>query len=185
GSSLTNQALTEDASYDYSYTSYEGLGITIPGQASFSLVAGTYTLSGAGGKDVGSFSTSLTLGSPLIITGGLPSTVVRSAGVPLNWTGGNASDEVVIVGLSENTTGSGSSAVTTGAEFICMTTAGKGGFTVPASILTQLPASAPGILELSSGNNSTSFTAPLKAGGSIDVGYFGSFLGIGGAPAYQ
>ena len=191
GSTLTNQALTEtnlapvneDASYDYSYTSYEGLGI--PGQASFSLVAGTYTLSGAGGKDVGAFSTSLTLGSPLTITGGLPSTVIRSAGLPLNWTGGNASDVVVIVGLSETSTGTGSSAVTTGAEFICTTTAGQGGFTVPASILTQLPASTTGILEMSSGNNSASFTASLKAGGSIDVGYFGAFLGIGAAPAYQ
>jgi uncharacterized protein (TIGR03437 family) len=183
GSSLTNQALTEDASYDYSYTSYEGLGIT--GQASFSLVAGTYTLSGAGGKDVGAFSTSLTLGSPLTITGGLPSTVIRSAGLPLNWTGGNTSDVVVIVGLSETSTGTGSSAVTTGAEFICTTTAGQGGFTVPASILTQLPASTTGILEMSSGNNTASFTASLKAGGSIDVGYFGAFLGIGAAPAYQ
>src|ERR1017187_2730241 len=183
GSSLTNQALTEDASYDYSYTSYEGLGI--PGQASFSLVAGTYTLSGAGGKDVGAFSTSLTLGSPLTITGGLPSTVVRSAGLPLSWTGGNASDLVVIVGLSENTIGTGSSAVTSGAEFICTTTAGQGGFTVPASILTQLPASTTGILEMSPGNNSASFPASLKAGGSIDVGYFGAFLGVGGAPAYQ
>jgi hypothetical protein len=38
---------------------------------------------------------------------------------------------------------------------------------------------------VSSGNNSATFTAPLKAGGSIDAGYFGSFLGIGGAPAYQ
>ena len=185
GSSLTNQALNEDATYDYSYTSYEGLGITIPGQASFSLVAGTYTLSGAGGKDVGSFSTSLTLGSPLIITGGLPSTVVRSAGLPLNWTGGNASDLVVIVGLSETTTGTGSSAFTSGAEFICTTTAGQGGFTVPASILTQLPASATGVLDVSSGNSSASFTASLKAGGSIDNGYFGSYLGIGAAPAYQ
>ena len=194
GSSLTNQALTEDivvdpltgsTSYDYSYTSYEGLGITIPGQASFSLVAGTYTLSGAGGKDVGSFSTSLTLGSPLIITGGLPSTVVRSAGLPLNWTGGLASDMVVIVGLSETTTGTGSSAVTSGAEFICTTTAGTGGFTVPASILTQLPVSTTGVLEVSSGNSSASFTAPLKAGGSIDAGYFGSYLGIGNVPAYQ
>jgi hypothetical protein len=48
-----------------------------------------------------------------------------------------------------------------------------------------LPASAQGTLFVSSGNNSASFTASLKAGGSIDVGYFGSFLGIGGAPAYQ
>jgi hypothetical protein len=185
GSSLTYQALTEDATYDYSYTSYEGLGISLPGSASFSLVAGTYTLSGNGGKDVGTFSTSLTLGSPLIITGGLPSTVTRGAGLPLSWTGGNSSDIVEIVGLSETTTGTGTNAVTSGAEFICTTTAGKGTFTVPASILTQLPASATGVLEVSSGNESASFTAPLKAGGSIDLGYFGSFLGIGGTPAYQ
>ena len=56
---------------------------------------------------------------------------------------------------------------------------------MPASILTQLPASATGILEVSSGNNSASFTAPLKAGGSIDNGYFGSYLGILNTPAYQ
>src|ERR1039457_142012 len=105
GSSLTNQVITEDDSYDYSIGGFEGLGITIPGQISFSLVAGTYTLSGAGGKDVGTFSTSLTLGSPLTITGGLPSTVTRSAGLPLNWTGGLASDTVDIFGLSYNTTG--------------------------------------------------------------------------------
>ena len=90
-----------------------------------------------------------------------------------------------IVGLSFTTTGTGANAVSSGAEFICITTAGQGTFTVPASILTQLPASAQGTLFVSSGNNSASFTASLKAGGSIDVGYFGSFLGIGGAPAYQ
>ena len=185
GSSLTNQVITEDDTYDYSIGGLEGLGITIPGQISFSLVAGTYTLSGAGGKDVGTFSTSLTLGSPLTITGGLPSTVNRSAGLPLNWTGGLASDIVEIFGASSNTTGTGANEVSTGAEFICITTAGQGTFTVPASILTQLPASAAGSLFVSSGNNSATFTAPLKAGGSIDAGYFGSFLGIGAAPAYQ
>jgi uncharacterized protein (TIGR03437 family) len=185
GSGLTNQVITEDDSYDYSISNFEGLGITIPGQVNFSLVAGTYTLSGAGGKDVGTFSTSLTLGSPLTITGGLPSTVNRSAGLPLNWTGGLASDIVDIVGLSYTTTGKGADAVSTGAEFICITTAGQGTFTVPASILTQLPASAQGSLLVSSGNNSVTFTAPLKAGGSIDAGYFGNFLGIGGVAAYQ
>ena len=194
GSSLTNQALTEDAItidgatfYDYSYTSYEGLSIPIPGQASFSLVAGTYTLSGAGGKDVGPFSTSLTLGSQLTLTGDglLPSTVNRGAGLTLNWTGGLASDVVVISGFSAVATGTGANAVTSGATFTCTTTAGQETFTVPASILTQLPASATGSLFVSAGNNAASFNAPLKAGGSIDIGYFGSFLGIGGAPAYQ
>jgi hypothetical protein len=185
GSGLTNQALKEDASYTYSYTGTEGLGVSLPGQASFTLVAGTYTLSGAGGKDVGTFNTSLTLGSPLTITGGLPSTVNRGAGLPLNWTGGLASDVVMITGLSAVTTGKGTDAVISGAEFICTTTAGRGSFTVPASILTQLPASATGSLFVSSGANSASFNASLKAGGSIDLGYFGSFLGIGSTPAYQ
>src|ERR1035438_7413767 len=98
-----------------------------------------------------------------------PSKTHRSAGLPLNWTGGLASDIVEIFGASSNTTGTGANEVSTGAEFICITTAGQGTFTVPASILTQLPASAAGSLFVSSGNNSATFTAPLKAGGSIEI----------------
>ena len=50
GSSLTNQALTKTNNI-YSYSNTEGLAI--PGQTSFTLPAGSYTLNGAGGNDVG------------------------------------------------------------------------------------------------------------------------------------
>ena len=59
GSSLTNQALTKTNNV-YSLSNIEGLAI--PGQANFSLPAGTYTLNGAGGTDVGTFNTSLDSG---------------------------------------------------------------------------------------------------------------------------
>jgi hypothetical protein len=182
GSSLSNQALTK-TNNTYAISSTEGFAI--PGQTSFSLPAGTYSLNGAGGNDVGSFNASISVGSPLTITGGLPSSVNRSAGLTLNWTGGNSSDLVEIIGGSSTTTGSGTTAVTNTTEFICLTTAGKQTFTVPASILTQLPAtSTGGILEVASGVTAT-FTAPLKAGGSIDAGSFSSFVGIGATPTYQ
>jgi hypothetical protein len=186
GSSLTNQALNKSNNL-YSYSNIEGL--SVPGQANFSLPAGTYTLNGAGGTDVGSFNTSMSLSSPLTVTGGLPSSVTRSAGLTLNWTGGGASDLVEIVGSSSTSTGSGTSTVTNTTTFICLTTAGAKTVTVPASVLNQLPANsgtATGLLEVASGNYSTTFTAPLKtgSGGSIPS-FFGNFIGLGNSVTYQ
>jgi uncharacterized protein (TIGR03437 family) len=181
GSSLTNLALPK-TNNSYSLTNIEGY--SIPGQVAFSLPAGSYTLNGAGGNDVGSFNTSLALASAFTVTGGLPSTVVRSSPLTINWTGGNASDTVEIIGGSSTSTGSGSSEVTSSTTFFCITTVGKGTFTVPASILTQLPAATTGLLEVASGN-STPFSATLKSDGSTISSTFGSFLGVGSEPAYQ
>ena len=112
-----------------------------------SIIGGQYALNGSGGKDVGPFTGMVNLGSPLTITGGLPSTVNRGAGLTLKWTGGNSSDLVIIEGLaataSSATTASGTTYTENGAEFICTTTAGTGGFTVPASITSQFPALNP------------------------------------------
>lgn len=179
GSGLTNTPLTETSDV---YTLTIGTGLGIPGAVNGSIVAGTYTLNGAGGKDVGKFTASLNLGAPLVVTGGLPSTVVRSQGLTLNWTGGNASDSLEIIGSS----GSTASGVTTTVSFICMTTAGAQSFTVPPSILTQMPAaSSPGtLLEITTGALS-SFSAPLTAGGSIGLGIFVGVTGAGNTPAYQ
>jgi hypothetical protein len=186
GSSLTNQALTKTNNL-YSLTNIEGF--TLPNQVNFSLPAGTYTLNGAGGNDVSSFSNvSLSLASPLVITGGLPTTVVRSTPLTLNWTGGNASDLVEIVGSTSSTSGTGSSAVTSTASFICLTTAGQRTFTVPASILGQMyatTASSPGLLEVASGNLANTFSPSLKSDGSAIPSFFGSFLGVGATAAYQ
>ena len=181
GSSLNNTALTKTNNV-YGISSTEGF--SIPGQTSFSLPAGSYSLAGGGGPDVGSFSTSMVLASPLTITGNLPTTVNRSAGLTLNWTGGNASDLVEIVGGGATSSGG----VTTSTTFICLTTAGVRTFTVPASILQQIPAStstSPGSLEVASGNSNTTFTANLpKLGGTV-TGYFSSFVGNGASVTYQ
>jgi uncharacterized protein (TIGR03437 family) len=186
GSNLTNQKLTEDSYNYYNYTI--GIeGVTIPGAtANGSIVPGTYTLTGAGGKDVGSFNTSITLGTPLTLSGAFPTTVTESAGLTLNWTGGNASDVVEIVGSAGTTTGSGANQVINSTEFFCSTTAGQKTFTVPASILTQMPtgASANGSLQVFSGPTPTSFSPSLTAGGTI-ASTFDSFIGTGGQVVYQ
>ena len=121
---------------------------TIPGlQTNGTIIGGQYTLKGAGGKDVGPFTATVNLGSPLTITGGLPSTVNRGSGLPLSWTGGNSSDLVIIEGLaittSTTTTASGTTFTENGGEFVCTTTVGTGGLTVPASITSQIPALNP------------------------------------------
>jgi len=118
----------------------------------------------------------------------LPTTVNRSSPLTLNWTGGNASDMVEIIGSSGTTTGTGTSAVTSTTEFICLTTAGQKTFTVPASVLSQLPATtgtSTGLLEVASGNSSATFSPTLKANGQAIPSTFGSFLGIGALPTYQ
>src|SRR5262249_46036313 len=90
----------------------EGLP-AIPGQPAETgtIVGGTYTLTGSGGPDVGPFNATLLVGTPLSITGGLPSTVNRSAGLTVNWTGGNATDIVQVAGGSSVTTWTGTSRV--------------------------------------------------------------------------
>jgi hypothetical protein len=185
GSGLSNLALTKTDN-SYGIQNFEGLGL--PGQTNFTLPAGSYSLSGAGGTDVGTFSTSITLASPLTLSSPLPTAVVRSTPLTLNWTGGNASDLVEIIGSTSTSTGGGTTTVTTTTEFICVTTAGAKTFTVPTSVLSQLQPTTgtnAGLLEVASGNVGATFTASLKAGGSIDNGSFSSFLGIASTPTYQ
>lgn len=198
GSSITNLAYKQDPSNLYSLAlASEGLP-SIPGVSggTGTIVAGKYTLTGAGGKDVKAFSASVTAGSPLTITGGLPTTVIRNSGLTLNWTGGLSSDLVEIFGTSSTSTGTGANLTTDTWSFICFTTAGPGTFTVPASILNQLPAAAlsangsgGGFLFVYSTVNPTSgnglFSADLTAGGSIDGGFFLPTVGVGAQASYQ
>jgi uncharacterized protein (TIGR03437 family) len=192
-SNIANAALTETSNL-YSLTiSEKATGITIPpgsaGIPNASIVPGTYTLKGAGGKDVGPFTASLALGTLLTITGGLPATVTRNSGLTLNWTGGNSTDLVEIFGSS------GSSTAT--ATFACITTAGPGTFTVPASILNQLPAVAAGAITAGTGSGflgifsspaaagSSLFSASLTAGGTISNATFLALLGVEATASYQ
>lgn len=189
-SGINNVALKQDLT-DPTSSSYNSYSLTLGGTlgGTGTITAGQYTIAGAGGKDVNSFSTSITVGAPITVVGGLPSTVNRGAGLTLNWTGGNANDLVQVIGSSSTTTGSGASAVSDTWLFSCTTTAGAKTITVPPSVLQQLPAvtaaSNAGFLEFSSSVAPASFTAGLKAGGSIDSGTFLAFLGSGAVVAYQ
>jgi uncharacterized protein (TIGR03437 family) len=198
GSNISNLAFKQDASNIYSLAlASEGLP-SVPGLSggTGTIVAGRYTLTGAGGKDVKAFNAAVTAGTPLTITGGLPSTVIRNSGLTLNWTGGLSSDLVEIFGSSSTSTGTGANLTTDTWSFICFTTAGPGTFTVPASILNQLPAAAVsangtggGFLFVFSTINPTSgnglFTADLTAGGSIDGGFFIPTEGSGAPASFQ
>jgi uncharacterized protein (TIGR03437 family) len=197
GSNITNAALTESGNL-YNLAISEQFtppltGVTLPGIPNASIVPGTYTLKGAGGSSVGPFTASITLGTPLTITGGLPTSVNRGAGLTLNWTGGNSTDTVEIYG-SSGTTGSNGSTT----SFICYTTAGPGTFTVPASILGQLPAVTAGAISAGTGSGFLGvfssptpasgnglFSAPLTSGGSIGNATFLALLGVEGTAAYQ
>ena len=116
-----------------------GLPIPIPGQGDPPyLDAGTYTVTGPGGADVGSFTATLTLGTPLTWTNmDAITTVNRSAGQTVNWTGGQG---YVLI--------SGSSGITVpraaGAGFYCFQRASVGTFTVPARVLRALPVTPAG-----------------------------------------
>ena len=186
GSGLSSVALPETENL-YSLD-FEGEGATVNGK----MVAGGYSLAGAGGTGVGKFNASLTIPVPLTVTN-LPTTVNRSAGLTLNWTGGNSPDFVFIFGEATNAV----NGVQTGASFACYTTAGAGSYTVPASILNQLPAVTSAAISNGSGEGTIAvewilsltgsngmFTAPVVAGGSVS-GTFSATSENGGEAAYQ
>ena len=132
--------------------------------------------------------------APLALAGGKPRPMVEQVDIPVNWQGGNASDVVYIIGASYTNNGTVDNQITNTTEFICTTTAGQQTFTVPASILTQLPITPPpqaalstpgGYLEVVSGATPANFNATLKADGSNIPSAFGSITSIGGSALYQ
>jgi len=142
--------------------------------ASF-LDAGSFTITGAGGKDVGPFTANVNL------SGGVNWTnrdqindISRSSDLTITWSGGSSDQVVVILGGTNDETNKRSGA------FYCLATAADGRFTVPASVLTAIPptpAAAAGldasssltVGSLSLGNGPT-FTAPGLNSGTILFG---------------
>jgi len=189
GSNLSSTPFTETNNTYSLGIGVEG-GTAIPGYGNGVLVAGSYALAGAGGMDVNAFNSSITIGPALVVTGGLPSTIVRANGLPLVWTGGNPSDTVSISGSSyQNSNGN-----LTGAGFICFTTAGAGGFTVPSSILTQLAAITAGQESSGAGSGSLSigwgpapvpFNPTRVTDGSAISSLFSASFGINEQAVYQ
>jgi uncharacterized protein (TIGR03437 family) len=158
--------------------------------AAGALVAGTYTLTGNGGADVGPFSVSSTLPTSFSATNFASITAIdRAQPLTLTWSG-TGFDEVIIVvqgGVLSTTT-------THTVTVTCAVAASAGTFSVPAAALAYLPAvvsgSATGTGQLTveavqtNGGIITAelggqtLTPPLVAGGQVDFGAFGPFLGV-------
>jgi uncharacterized protein (TIGR03437 family) len=190
GSNLTSGVVVAKDATTNTYSLSLGGEPALPGSIAANLVGGTYSLHGAGGKDVGVFDASVTLGAPLTITGGLPAAINRSSGLRLAWTGGNPTDIVSVSGTSTQTAGAGPTVSADVTAFTCTTTAGQGGITIAPDILQQLPATPNGSLSVFSSVNPTNassglFSAPLTAGGRTDAGLFSASFGVSGNPSYQ
>ncbi len=175
-SNIGTQTFKEDATSKGYSLSLATSGVPVGLGGTGTITAGQYSVSGAGGKDVGKFSANLTLASPLFTPAALPTTVTRSSGVTVSWTGGASSDPVTVSG--------GSSSTTDIWFFVCNTTAGAGGLTVPSQLTSQLPASANGLLSVADSPLPVSFSAPLTAGGSI-ASTFSATVSSGAQVTYQ
>ena len=148
------------------------------------LEPGRWTISGEGGPDVGPFSASITLPDPPVWTN---KTHSMSRGEPLviNWTGGD-SDLLFIRGWSDNRQNYPNYA---GGSFVCATRTRDRTFTVPSSVLSQLPAGTGAVLlvVVNARNDAVgdSFTAPLTRGGNLDYGMFVYTLMDGASVRYE
>ncbi|MGC4053431.1 MAG: hypothetical protein QM757_29370 [Paludibaculum sp.] len=105
------------------------------------LAPGHYSFTGPGGADVGTFSGALDIVQDLVVTNNPDEFKVidRNSGFNVRWTGGEPSTVLTISGGS--VTVDPQTASTQGAGFVCIENTSAGQFTVPANILSQLPAS--------------------------------------------
>jgi hypothetical protein len=119
---------------------------------------GAYTIAGTGGKDVGAFSTTVTVGSRLAISNkSALASVNRTKPLTVTWTGGVAGNYFLIGGGSIDS------------YFACAGDAGAGTFTIPAYILSSINATtgASGFLWISPNPLSNQIAIP-----GIDLAYF-------------
>jgi hypothetical protein len=105
------------------------------------LTAGDYTINGPGGADVGSFSGGLRIAQDFLVSDNPDNfkVVNRSNPLTVNWTGGESGTIVTLIG-SSGTIDLQTNTVS-GTAFVCRENVSAGHFTVPSSVLSQLPAS--------------------------------------------
>jgi uncharacterized protein (TIGR03437 family) len=159
--------------------------------ASLFLNPGNYMISnGSGGKDVGTFTTNITLPPALTWTNASSiSTVVRANGQLITWTGGDPSGSVQITGSNALATNNGSSIV--GATFVCVAPDSAGQFTIPPVVLLSMPQSTAGAIGTSSsfsigslGVGAVSAVKSFIASG-LDFAYLTSLSSSSQAVTYQ
>jgi hypothetical protein len=151
------------------------------------LVPGDYTLdNGSGGDDVKAFTAKLTIPQPIQWTNQSSFTnVKRSVDQTVTWTGGDSTKEFVFIsGLGANQSANIS------VSFVCTEKVAKGQFTIPASILSRLPATTAWtgvgvpLGNLTVGTMPTAQAGRFTASG-LDFGYFGYMLQVYQVVTYQ
>jgi hypothetical protein len=153
-----------------------------PTQGTLAL-GGTYTISGSGGSQVGSFNKSATLPSSFTVTNwDSITTLSRSSPLTINWTG-SGFDQIVITIRSLVRSGSNETIV----DVTCPIAANLGSYTVPAAAMGMLLATTTGSFAVTArpngggtlnavSTNSQNFTPSLVGGGTINYGDFSPFL---------
>jgi uncharacterized protein (TIGR03437 family) len=139
---------------------------------------GTFTFTGAGGKNVGPFTVSISYSNPLSWTNmNAITSITRSQGVTVNWTGGASGTYVFIYGGSSNASGSVS------VSFECYASVSANQFTIPSYVLLALPTtSSNGSLSVSNYAPSQPFSASGLTTGSASAS---AGVGFSISPAYQ
>jgi len=128
---------------------------------------GTFTFTGSGGANVGSFSTSVSLTN--LITWANKSSissVTRANGQNITWSGGSPNTYVYVSGTSSSSTGGPS------ATFTCFAPVSAGQLTVPNYVLLALPA-GPGSLGIANAATPAPFTASGLSAQGVAIGTVG------------
>ncbi len=111
---------------------------------------GTYTVTGAGGRDVGPFTASLAVGAPFAWNS---TTGTRARGITFSWSGGDPQSGFVMI---------------SGLGWLCTAPVAPGSLTVPPGVLADSPAQARVTVE---GVWRTAFTAPGLDQGALSYRY--------------
>jgi uncharacterized protein (TIGR03437 family) len=147
-------------------------GAVLSGSGTY-LSRGNYTVTGAGGKDVGKFSAAFTVGSiPAWSNPTVSASVTRANGVTLTWPATSAIPYIEIDGASPTDSTFGN-----GALFSCTVSASAGTFTVPAATLLALPPSPYFELLFKPTLNPIPFSASGLQLGSVTINYLTAGLG--------
>ena len=154
--------------------------------------AGNYTFTGSGGPDVGAFTSSLEVYPDLVVLNNPDDfkTLNRTSSVTARWNGGDPQTNVQVSGTSYAVSSSGAP-IGSPTVFLCLAPNTAGQFTVPASVLGQLPASTSysisgltflvrGSFSVSQASRGNRVTIP-----NIDYGVSANSWGWAYTPRYQ
>ena len=135
------------------------------------LRAGTYTITGLGGPDIGPFSASVRFPSDFTATN-LDSIdrIDRTQPLMLTWSGLGMDRVRIQVATNVQVGGTADDPVTRNVAVQCDVDGGLGAYTIPPEALALLQPTDQGNIQIGAYTSRATFTAPLVAGGEIDYG---------------